>query len=122
MTTNTTDTTSMTAALQARDEGMENVTLCAERNDPGFTDRACEFILQYLAVSGPSSGEQITNACKDAGIVPHDDRAFGPVYCLLSRAKSIVKTGTCKRARGHATSGGNIWDLNRDRSSRNDIP
>ncbi len=46
---------------------------------------------------------------KLAGLVPHDDRAFGQVYAGLSREKLIVKCGCCDRIKGHGTAGGVIW-------------
>ena len=46
-------------------------------------------------------GEDITDACKAAGIVPHEDRAFGPVYLALARQGAIVRVGYMARRRGH---------------------
>lgn len=76
-----------------------------------FHTRACSFVVAYLRSSGPTSGELISLAAKGAGIVPHDDRAFGPVYLALVRDKLIEKCGTARRVRGHGTSGGNVWRL-----------
>ena len=68
-------------------------------------------MLSFLNMHGPTAGEVITMAAKLYGIVPHDDRAFGPVYHGLSRRGQIVKVGTVRRERGHGTSGGNVWAL-----------
>lgn len=76
-----------------------------------FSRKATEFILAHLKEHGECPGEDITDACKAAGIKPDDDRAFGSVYMMLSRRKMIVKAGFCQRRKGHATSGGNIWKL-----------
>jgi len=77
-----------------------------------FRARAREFVLSYLANHGDSSGEEITDACKEAGIVPpNSDKAFGAVYGSLARRGRIQKCGTCLRRKGHATSGGNVWRL-----------
>lgn len=77
-----------------------------------FCERASAFVLAYL-VNHPSGchGEEITDACKAAGIRPDDDRAFGPVYMQLSRAGAIVKVGYAPRKKGHSTGGGNLWAL-----------
>jgi hypothetical protein len=91
-----------------RDEAMGQVE--AHAGIP-FAEQAVVFIFDYLVNHGPTSGEVLTIACKQAGIVPHDDRAFGPVYMRLSRAGLIVKQGSIRRERGHGTSGGNIWAL-----------
>ena len=48
--------------------------------------------------------------CKAAGIVPHLDQAFGPVYAALARQGLIVRTGYAPRRRGHG-SPGPVWRL-----------
>ncbi len=103
----------MESAYAARDAAVATVEANAEEQSPGFVDRAAAFVLERLA-SGPESGEELTLACKRAGIVPHDDRAFGPVYMRLSRRKLIVKAGSVPRMRGHGAAGGNVWKLAED--------
>lgn len=98
-------------ALKARDEAMQQVEENAELVSPDFSERAQQFILAYLQRHGACSGEVLTNACLQAGIRPHDDRAFGPVYMRLSRSRKIEKAGFCVRKKGHGTAGGNIWKL-----------
>lgn len=83
----------------------------AERADDGFRERAQAFVLGYLAQHGTSSGELMTDAAKLAGIKPHDDRAFGPVYAVLARRGLIVAAGFCARRKGHGTAGGRVWRL-----------
>lgn len=98
-------------ARRRRDEQMRRVAEAAERHREDFRRRACAFVLGYLAEHGPTSGEALSSACKAAGHVPHDDRAFGPVYYQLSRAAKIVRAGSVARVRGNGTSGGNLWRL-----------
>lgn len=76
-----------------------------------FLEAAQEFVLSYLEKHGATNGEDLTYSCLQAGIVPHDDRAFGHVYRSLSRARRIEKCGFVARKRGHGTSGGNVWRL-----------
>lgn len=83
----------------------------AERDGPGFCERAQLFVLAYLGQHGRASSEDITDACKDAGIVPQEDRAFGQVYASLNRRKQIVCVGFCERRKGHGTAGGRVWEL-----------
>lgn len=90
---------------------MQTVAQHAEAVRPGFQEQARAFVLAYLAQFGPTSGEELTNGCVFVGIKPHDLRAFGSVYYGLAKAGQIVKVGTCKRQRGHGTSGGSIWSL-----------
>lgn len=92
-----------------RDDAMARVSSKAEDVRPNFRDDATGYILYHLEKHGPTTGEALTLACKAAGIVPHDDRAFGPVYMQLSKRGLIEKVGTVKRTRGHGTSGGNVW-------------
>lgn len=94
-----------------RDAAMEQVADHAEDEEPGFADEARAFVIAFLARYGPAPAEHITDACKRAGIVPHDDRAFGPVYMTLARREQIVKVGSVRRERGHGTAGGNVWAL-----------
>lgn len=91
-----------------RDTAMAHVSRTA--GEP-FLAAAKAFVLRYLAQHGQTSGEDLTAACRLAGIVPHDDRAFGPVYRRLSILGKIEKCGLVPRKRGHLTSGGNVWRL-----------
>lgn len=97
-----------------RDRMMAAVAEKAERARAQFRADARAFVLAHLRAHGPTSGERVTNACKAAGIVPHDDRAFGPVYFNLAKAALIRKVGTTRRERGHGTAGGHIWALATD--------
>jgi len=98
------------AIRQQRDVAMATVQVNAGHE---FSAKAREFVISYLRANGPTPGELITNACKEARIVPAsgDDRSFGPIYMSLSRKKVIEKAGTCIRTKGHLTAGGNIWKL-----------
>ena len=98
---------------QLRDRAIERVAQAAEDRAPGFLDRARAFVVAYLESYGPTSGEVLTLQCRQAGIIPHDDRAFGPVYSVLARRGVIEKVGTIRRERGHGTAGGNVWAIRR---------
>ena len=78
-----------------------------------FRDAAEAHILTALA-QGPATGESLTTACREAGIVPPggmDDRAFGPVYRRLAQSGRIAQVGTANRAKGHGTGGARVWGL-----------
>jgi len=83
----------------------------AEQAVPGFVEAACAVVLAQLRQHGPMSGEALTDACRRAGLVPHDDRAFGSVFLRLSKSGRIVTVGYTTRTKGHGTSGGRIWRL-----------
>lgn len=93
--------------LAARDRAMEIV---AKRAGEDFYERAAAFVAAYLRQHGPTSSEDLTDACKAAGIEPeNDDRAFGPLYARLVKRGVIVWHGYCERRKGHGCAGGNIW-------------
>ena len=83
----------------------------ARRIDPLFAEKAEAAILAHLRVVRRASGEDLTNIAKAHGAVPHDDRAFGPVYGALSRRGLIRTAGMCLRSKGHGTAGGRVWEL-----------
>lgn len=100
--------TTIDQAIAERDAALKAVEKSA---GPAFLDRACFHVLMYLKEHGPTAGEDLTDACHRAGIVPHSDKAFGNVYLRLSRRGLIQKCGTVARKRGHMTAGGNVWGL-----------
>lgn len=81
----------------------------AERDAPGFRERAEAAVLAKLA-TGPASAEDLTDHVKACGIDFKDGRAMGSVYASMSRRGLIRIVGDCKRRRGHGTSGGHIWE------------
>lgn len=99
---------SIVDSLAARNEALGRVESHAGAS---FREQAQQFVLDYLKTHGATSGEDLTTACVASGIKPHDERAFGGVFMVLSKRGEIFKVGTCQRVKGHGTSGGNIWDL-----------
>ena len=100
--------TTLEQAIAERDAAIEQVD---EHAGVVFRKLAQGFIVAYLQRHGDTPGETITDACKQAGIVPSDDRHFGAAFIRLSKRGIIHKVGTCLRRKGHATSGGNVWGL-----------
>lgn len=100
-------------AESPRDRALRRVARHAEKERPGFTEAAAGFIWGYLLAHGQATSEQLVDVAIAAGFVPHDARAFGPVFLRLSRQGRIRKVGTAPRAKGHGCSGGNVWDLAR---------
>lgn len=82
---------------------------------PTFAERAKVFIVKHLAEKGPTSGEDLTDACKAAGIVPgNDDRAFGGVFLSLSNPNNPrirCLRSDLPRKYGHGSSGGRLWAI-----------
>ena len=76
-----------------------------------FQGRAEAYMLTLLATGASLSGEALTRACREAGILPPngDDRYFGAVFRALSQRGAIRQVGWCARTRGHGTGGGRVW-------------
>lgn len=103
---------------EARQQGQIFLELSlrkATRSNPEFAEKAKALILKHLATHGPTSGEDLTDACKAAGIVPeNDDRAFGGVYFSLANQtcpRIRVLRSDLPRRRGHGTTGGKLYGL-----------
>jgi hypothetical protein len=77
----------------------------------GFdTAKAKETVLAALRRSSvPLTGEQLVDHCVQAGIVPHDQRAFGSVFAGLARDGLIESAGFTTRTKGHGTGGARLW-------------
>jgi hypothetical protein len=83
----------------------------AERNDPEFSAKAEQAILDHLRVVGQASGEVLTDVAIAHGARPHDARAFGAVFKSLARRGLIRTVGYCMRSKGHGTAGGRVWGI-----------
>lgn len=98
-------------AQAIRDRVVPAIAQKATQRDASFSLAAGAVILQHLRDHERASGEELTLACKCAGILPHDDRAFGAVYALLLRRGLIERAGSVQRVRGHGCAGGNLFIL-----------
>jgi hypothetical protein len=101
------------AAIEAGREGMAQATDAAERRDPLFAVKAEAAIVACLkgCKQRRASSEDLVDAARAQGLVPHDDRAFGPVFQSMARRGVIRFVGFCLRKKGHGTAGGRIWAL-----------
>ena len=62
---------SLPLAQRLGEHAMQRSQMRAENDQPGFTERAVDFILWYLRARGePMPGEMLTDLCKAHGIVP----------------------------------------------------
>ena len=99
---------------QARTAGEQAGQMClafTEAEDSTFSERAARHILLSLRHLQRATGEALTDLCKRDGLVPHDDRAFGPIYARLSKDGRIRRAGWAPRIKGHGTGGATIWEL-----------
>ncbi len=103
----------LAAARAAGEEAGNRAADRAERATAEFREKAATCFLKYLAAQpgGLSTGELMTDAAKQAGIRPPDDRAFGPVFQALSRGNKIAFDGFVPRTKGHGSAGGKRWRL-----------
>ena len=104
--------TTLEQAIAECDAAIEQVSKTAGEV---FLETARVFIVNYLRTHGPTPGEDLTDQCLQADIVPPNGlRAFGGVFHGLAKRGIIHKTGTCLRRKGHATAGGNVWGLTKE--------
>lgn len=97
---------------QAKAAGLAAGEACLEKAcAAGFdSQRAREEILTVLVkAGGPVSGEELVDHCQRVGLVPHDARAFGPVFKSLVRRGQIEAAGFAARRKGHGTAGARLW-------------
>lgn len=81
----------------------------AEATTPEFREHALAFIVEFIRKEGQTTGENATRAAVLAGIKPHDERAFGPVYKTALRNGLIRVVGYVPRVRGHGSMGGKVY-------------
>lgn len=104
----------MAVAVKKRDIGMLKVAVNAGEE---FGRKARAFVIEFLRKNGSATGEDITDAGKAAGIIPHNDKAWGPVYMALSRSKTIAKDLSAPpspRRKGHSSGIAWRWKLVND--------
>lgn len=100
--------------FQAAAAGEAAMTACfskASRLDPDFKDKAQKAILAHLNEVKQAPGETLTHVAKQAGAVPHNDKAFGAIFQSMARGGLIRKMGYCPRAHGHGAPGP-VWGIN----------
>lgn len=98
----------------ARKLGTEAGMRCLDKaaaNDPEFKTRALDFIVAHVREKGRVAGEDVTLAAVNAGIKPHDLRAFGSIYATALRRKLIRVVAYVPRVRGHGSAGGKVYML-----------
>lgn len=97
----------------ARISGQEAATACLEKAErtTGFDASAARDAILTILVKAcrPMSGEELVDACQAMGLVPHDARAFGPVFAVLKRRRLIEAVGFAARQKGHGTAGARLW-------------
>lgn len=96
------------AAGRERDVALEHVTRVVS---PEFLDRGANFVLETLAVRGPSSGEVLVSMGEAAGIRSSDARHWGAILRRLSQRGLIACVGYGVRAKGHKTAGSRTWAI-----------
>lgn len=99
-------------AQRAQGRALGEECLAKAGRTAGFDARAAAaFMRSHLHAHGAVSSEDLVDAAKRAGHVPHDDRAFGPVIAGMARRGEIFQAGTCLRKRGNGTAGGRLWRI-----------
>lgn len=94
-------------------EGERAMDACADKAErvSDYSSAVAQAAILAELSEGPKTGEVLVWKCKDRGIVPHDDRAFGSAFSGLARRGLITKVGYGPRHKGHGTSGAIVWAL-----------
>ena len=99
-----------TVADRAAGRNAGEACLAKAERVAGFdADKARAAVLDLLADGQPRTGEEIVDHCQRLGVVPHDARAFGPVFGVLARRGLIATVGFAARRKGHGTAGARVW-------------
>ena len=98
----------------AKQQGETAMIAVAENSGADFQWLAYEFCKtfarKWLSKGIPRvSSEEMTLACLEAGIRPHDLRAFGAVYKRMVREGILTDKIIVQRRFGHGTSGGSLY-------------
>lgn len=101
----------MKTTSQARDGRDRGMALVERNAGKKFRIEATQFVRNYLSDGRHEVGEIIVDAAKEAGIKPHNDKAFGPVFMMMSRSGEIIRVGFKPRRKGHLAPGASIWRL-----------
>jgi len=104
-------TLDLAVASAAGERAAEACLAKAERAADFDTQKARSWIVDWLTKHGPTTGEDLVDGLKIAGICGHDDRCTGGVFKALARANKIAKYGTAPRRKGHGTAGATVWRI-----------
>jgi len=88
------------------------ITAISEALKAEFPTKAKRFVLTHLRRHGPTSGEDLTDAMKSAGInCPEGDKGYGWIYRALHRDDLTEDYGVAYRRKGNGTKGATIWRI-----------
>lgn len=109
-------------AVRAAGQAAGEACLAKAERTSGFDARRAqdEITSALRTAARPMSGEELVDHCQRVGIVPHDARAFGPVFGALRRRAVIEAVGYAARRKGHGTAGARLWQLTAEAAERND--
>jgi len=101
--------------MSASKEGERLANLCADKagaiRTTNFSMEAAEQCMLGLLKDRPMAGESLVWGCRDAGIIPHDDRAFGAAVHQLHKKGLIKRIGYCARQRPGTGGPQSVWAL-----------
>jgi hypothetical protein len=91
-------------ASHARDEGMQQALEHAEDEQPGWSERAYAFLVNYARTHADFISEDVSDAAIAAGEPqPPTLRAWGQIYRRAAKNDVIIQTGIGRSRRRHAS-------------------
>lgn len=95
----------LSAAIVMGAAGMARAADHAERQAPGFADRAFDFLIAWIgwrSIGEAFSAETVVEEAKLHGISPPDGRAWGGVFLRAASRGAIRRSSVLfRRAKGH---------------------
>jgi hypothetical protein len=95
---------SLDIAFAAASTGMSQAADAADRNIPGWTNMAFEFLVDFARSHDRFISEDVSDASKKTNFPqPHTDRAWGSVYRRAIKENIIIQDGIGRSRRRHAS-------------------
>lgn len=95
------------AAIVMGETGMRRAAAHAEREAPGFSERAFDFLVAWVewrAIGEAFSAETVVDEARAHGIVAPDSRAWGPVFKRAAGRGAIRRSAVAFQRRcGHGS-------------------
>lgn len=107
--------TTLQHARDAGERGMRRAESRARRElGAAFTARLAAYFYALLVARGPMSGEDLSDAGRDAGLLTGDGRSAGAAFKRLLRIGAELVPGVdVPRRKGHGSAGGRMYRIRR---------
>lgn len=97
---------------ELRDIGMKQATDHADQKIEKWSDRAYDFLLEFIKTNKEFMAEDVRNASEGTLELPPSNRAWGSIFVKAARAGMIKRKGyrQVKNAKAHCTPA-TLWEV-----------